>query len=156
MRSAIRLSVLVLAIASCALAQRQSSYTAVRKATLSGAAEVLTLRVPTGSAKTARLSAASIYASVATELTLERDGTYASGSAITPAKLNPELDATAVSLPTYGTSISGTTVIGQYTVPAGGTLVLDLYGVEVRATKSITIRTASVTGTVIITLKWYE
>jgi len=132
------------------------TYTVEREASLSASAEVLTLRLGSGTNVRAHLDGASVYASAATEFTVERDGTFASGSALTENELNPDFDSAATAVATHTTSISSTTVIARHTVAAAGTIVIDLSDIQLNAEEAITIRTESVTATVIINLQWRE
>jgi len=153
-----RLSFIWLLAAACLSAQVGvvGTYTAESKASVTTTAQVFTCRNPAGSGVRAMLSGASVYSSVAVEFTVERDGTFASGNGIAPAELNPDTDVAATMLCTAGTSISSTVVIGRQVVPAGGTILLDLDGIQLNAGEAITIRTASTTATVIANMKWQE
>lgn len=149
---------IILIIAAVSLfgqAAQYGVYSVERKASLSGSAEVLTCRLGTSSVRML-LAGVSVYSSVATEFTIERDGTYSSGSALTEISLNPDFDATPSAVCTHTTSITSTTVFARHVTPAGGTLPIDLSNVEIGSNEAITIRTASITGTAIINLVWKE
>ena len=159
MRTMMRTGILLFAVCLLALAQPQAGlYCATKTTALSGAAEVITIQQPATGARSVSFSGASIYASVETGLLLQRDGTAATSTALTPAKLNDSAEATAVTA--WHTSNAGAgTTLAAYTVPAGGTLVLDLNGLWLLGNgtaKNLTLRTASVSGTVKINICWRE
>lgn len=136
--------------------QDLGTYTVERKSTLAASAEVVTVRLASDATAKARLVSASVYSSVELEVTLERDGKFVSGTGLTENERNPDYDATAAAVATYGTNISGTTVIGRQVVNAGSTVVFDLLGLELSAAEAFTVRTASGTGTVIVNVQWSE
>jgi hypothetical protein len=147
-----------LALAGAAVAQQ--SYTASQTTSLSAAAEVVTLQAPgsagTIPAKLIHLNAAAISCSVACTVTLERDGTAASTTALTPQAVNREAPA-AIALAYHASNVGVGTVVAQYPIAAGGTLTLDLADKFLwTAQENLTLRTNSITGTVYINVKWSE
>jgi hypothetical protein len=154
-----RTGILLFAVCLLALGQPQAGfYCATKTTALSGAAEVVTVQQPATGARSVSFSGASIYASVETGLLLQRDGTAASSTTLAPAKLNASADTAAATAWSSSNVGSGTT-LAAYTVPAGGTLVLDLSGIWLLGNgtaKNLTLRTASVTGTVKINICWRE
>ena len=71
-------------------------YTYEKATTLSAASEKVTLHFPTGSSKTVYLIGATIYSSVATTYTVERDGTAPTSTA---APTSPVICSTAAAQP---------------------------------------------------------
>lgn len=131
-------------------------YTAHKDTTLSGAAEVVTIRVPSGTNKSAFLIDAALYCSVACTVTLEIQGTYSSGTTITPTKSNSNHAASEI-LATYSTSIASTTTVAKYTLSAGEKLPLDMRGYVLNtAEDAITFRTSSITGVANILVRWEQ
>lgn len=151
--------ILLLAFASLAFAQR-GTYTVSQKTALSGTAEVVTVQLP---ASVARGSisfnqtagdGASIYCSVECEYTVEYGGTAATTTAITPAALpgSAAAQATAYRVSNVGAG----TVASRQVVPAGATMSIGLAGMSLVPGQNVTIRTAAITGTVIINVQWRE
>lgn len=141
------------------LCAQRGTYTVERKSALVGAAEVITVQLPTAALATSvQLLDAAIYCSVECEITLERNGTAATTTEITPTALRST--DSAVSAKAYRSSDVGTgTVVSRYIIPAGSTLALDLSDLALlrKATpENFTIRTASITGTAVIVMKWRE
>lgn len=138
------------------LVAHAQDYSVVKETVLAAAAEVITVQQPASGALTVRLKSAYIDCSVACTITLERNGTVAAGSTITPAPLNAgTAKVTAWSSSTVGTG----TVISKFTLPAGGGVPLDLSGISLIGNgtgKNFTIRTSSITGTVHVNIKLTE
>ena len=138
----------------------QGVYTAEYKATgLSSAASVVTVQLGNiTTIKAVYLQSAAVYCSVACEITLERDGTQATGTALTPTATrsgSPTVKATA-----WRSSDAGVgTVLARYLIPAGGTLLLELEDIVLvpqRILENFTVRTAAISGNAIIVVKWKE
>lgn len=148
---------LVLTMAAVSLwAQDPPSYTATRTSTLTSSAEVITIQQPATPLRKLQFQGAAIYCSVACDLTVERDGTAATGTALAASAVNPLYRASTVSA--YRSSDVGAgTTLATYTISAGGTLSLDLADkFLIGAGENFTLRTASITGTVRITVQWKE
>lgn len=153
-----RLILIICLFAGSLLAQR-GTYTVERKSALVASAEVITVQLPTAAlATSAPMLKAAVYCSVECEITLERDGTAATATEITPVATGTIGET--VSAKAYRSSDVGTgSVIARYVVSAGLTLPLDLSDIALmrKATpENFTIRTASITGTAIIVIKWRE
>lgn len=135
---------------------RQGEYAVVQKTVLSGTAEAVTVQMPANAgARSASFTGASIYCSVECEFTVERDGTAATTTAITVQKLNSTA-ATATATAYSSSNVGTSTVIGRQVTPAGATVALDLGMKGLVAGDNLTIRTAAITGTVIINIDWVE
>lgn len=148
--------ILIYLLSLCAFAQRQGTYAIEQKTVLSGAAEVVTVQLPsTATARSVGFHEASVYCSVQCEITFERDGTAATTTAITVQKVNSS-DATATATAFRSSNVGTSTVIGRDIVAAGTTAAYDLRDKGLLAGQNFTIRTASITGTVIISVKWQE
>jgi hypothetical protein len=141
----------------------QTQYSASKATSLSGAAEVITIQGNGSSdpafnrlTKVIALTSFDASCSVACSITLERDGTAATTTTLTPATLNaasPVATALAFSASNVGTG----TVLAQYNVAAGGVLFVSLAGKELRTgAQNLTVRTSSITGTVTVNLQWSE
>ncbi len=149
------------ALVVTALAQAQPTaglYCATKTTALVGAAEVITIQQPATGARSVAFSGASIYASVEAGLTLERDGTAASSTTLAVAKLNASADTNAA-LAWSSSNVGSGTTLAAYTIPAGQTMVLDLNGIWMLGNgtaKNLTLRTASITGTVKVNVCWSE
>ena len=132
-------------------------YVAYREATKAGAAEVVTVQQAAKGTRTVHLDAASVYCSVDCVVSVERNGTAATGTALTRTPVNTATAATATA---WHTSNAGTgTVLAKYLVTAGTDKKIGLRGVVLRQTapgENVTIRTASITGDVRIVVRWGE
>jgi len=145
--------VLLLSVGT-ACAQR-GAYLVSQKTTLTGAAEVVTVQLPPATSVNVAFERASVYCSVECEFTLERDGAAATQTAATPVRIIPSDPAPAATA--YRSSNVGAgTVLTQYVVPAGGTVVLDLRLVLIKAGQNVSVRTSAITGVVIIQFGWKE
>jgi hypothetical protein len=134
------------------------NYTASDTEAPSGAAAVSTIQVPGSGlpSVTIRACAVSISSTVALSFTLERSGTIASTTILAPAPTNLEAP-TAVTKAFKTSNVGAGTVLSQFQLAAGATIVLDLTKVYlVLGGDNITIRTSSVTGTVNINWQWFE
>jgi len=152
-----KLSLILLGLLICMpmLAQK-GTYLVNRKAALSSSAEVVTLRLAAAATVVAQPLFVSIYSSADVEITIERDGTYVSGTALTANK-SSTANLTATAAATYGTTITSTTVLQQHQVTSGSTLVVSLDMIAVKAGESLTIRTESATATkLLVNLCWRE
>ena len=150
---------LAIALSACSLLA-QGVYTAEYKATgLSSAASVVTVQVGNiTTIKAVYLQSAAVYCSVQCEITLERDGSQATATALTPTATSsgaPTVKATA-----WRSSDAGAgTVLARYVIPAGGTLFLELTDVVLvpaRVLENFTVRTAAISGNAVIVVKWKE
>lgn len=151
MRAAI---VAILCAVSLLAQSSQGVYTYERSASLSGAASVVTIHLPTTANRTVRFLGASVYCSVVCTFTLERDGTAPTTTAVTPAEMN---GGTAGEATAYHTSNVGTsTVIKSYNVAAAEEKVIELDSKGLKLGKNLTIRTNSITGTARIFIQWQE
>ena len=153
-----RLILIICLFAGSLLAQR-GTYTVERKSALVASPDAITVQLPTAAlATSALMMKAAVYCSVECEITLERDGTAATATALTPVPLQTTFET--VSANAYHSSNVGVgSVIARYTVAAGLTLPLDLVDVALlrNATpENFTIRVASMTGTIIRVIKWRE
>ncbi len=150
---------LLLAIA-LPLAAQTPTYTATQTTSLSSAAEVITIQAPgaanTRPTKLITLAGVSVYCSVACTVTIERDGTAATTTALTPASLDYHFPVALAT--TYHSSNVGTgTVLSSYAIAAMATAVIDLSSKQLLSGgDNLTLRTSSITGTVVINLQWTE
>lgn len=133
----------------------QGTYVIERKSSLSASTEAITVQLPAGTNRTLKLQDASVYCSAQCEATLERDGSLATTTAITPAKLN-STDATAAAQAFRSSNAGSGTSIGRQVIGAGQVFILDLQEVGLKAGESFTVRIDSITATVIINVKWRE
>lgn len=136
----------------------QGEYVIVRASSPSSAAEVVTVQQPATSAYKLNFVGAYFYCSVACEVTLERNGTAATATSSTPTPINSSYQAAKAS-GFYGSDVGTGTVIGKYTLAAGGSQVLDLAAIHITAqgtTNNLTLRTSSITGDVKIMIQFRE
>ena len=131
------------------------SYTVERKSSLTAAAEVITVQLPAGTQRSARFISASVYCSAQCEITLERDGALATTTALTPTKLN-STDGTVTAAAFRSSNVGAGTTIGRQIIGAGQMIVCVLQDIGLRAGETFTMRTDSITATVIINIQWQE
>lgn len=158
--------VLLAVLATAAMAQEAifgnpeftKIYAASREATLSGAAETVTIQQPaTNSGQRFVMDGAAVYCSVDCTVTVERSGTAATTTAFTPVVLNPGVVA-AKAQAMHTSNVGAGTAIGTYRVAAGSEKVIGLRGIRLRPNTrdNLTVKTNSITGTVRILVKWAE
>lgn len=132
-------------------------YTLVRTSSLSGAVEKLTVQQPSSGAKKITFKRAFIQCSAACVVTVSRNGTAASGTALTPTPLITGNTATATG---WRSSNAGSgTVLSTFSLAAGEGTPIDLTGIFLTGTgttKNLSIATDSITATVYININWVE
>lgn len=139
----------------------QISYVAQKTTALSSAAEVITVQQPNPSSSNrfVDFKTAFVSCSVACTVTLERNGTFATSTTLTPLNVNP--GETAATVTAWSSSNVGTgSIIQKADIAAAGYLVFDLTGINMKPQtgtgSNFTLRTTSITGTVNITINWTE
>jgi hypothetical protein len=147
---------LLMLLASSAFAQNaRGIYTAEWSEALVATAQAVTIQIPAASGvRNARMDSAAIYCSVQCEFTVERDGAAATTTAMTSRRVSGNTTSVARA---YRSSDAGTgTVLSRLVVPAGGTVAVDLSDIGLFAGQNCTVRTAAITGTAIVNVKWRE
>ena len=139
-----------------------NTYTTSQSFTLSTSAAVLTVQQPAALANTVELLYARIESTVALAFELERDGTAATATATTEVGttvLTPTAAATAF----QGSDVGNGTTIDTILVQLDQAVTVDLsrtgynvWLVGAGTTKNFSVRSASGTGTVRITICWRE
>lgn len=137
----------------------QISYVAQKTTTLSSAAEVITVQQPAASSRILDFKSAYVDCSVTCTVTLERNGSPASSTALVILNINPN-ESTAASTGWSASNVGTGTVLSVVSIPASGSIIFDLSGIGLLANNStgqnLSIRTSSITGTVHITVKYTE
>lgn len=135
-------------------------YATFSERTLAAAAETLTVQQPaSGAARRVIFRSASVYCSVACNITFRINGTAATATANTVVQLSPAGPtplATAFSVSDVGV---GTKVAPIFAVAAGGTQSFDLTGMELRGSgtaKNLSVSTDAITGNARIQIVWEE
>jgi hypothetical protein len=145
------LPILVVLLAlSAPLAAQRFPYAYTKTSVLNAATEVITVQMPADSPplRAFAFKGISVYCSAECSFTLERDGTPATATAGTMLGLNRTTPAPVVKV-YYSSDVGAGTSIGAYTVPAGGTLPIDLSSKRLtNPNENLTVRIASVTATV--------
>lgn len=139
--------------------QDSYNYSITKETTLAAGAEVLTIQQPATGARNIHFHGVSIQSPDADcEVTIERNGTAATGTSQTPVGETPSTPASAAT--GWNTSNVGVgTVVRRVRAMAGSTASLDLSDLWLFGNgtgKNLSIRTASITGDVIITLTFGE
>lgn len=129
--------VLALAIAGALLAQSpRGEYSYER--TTSGSSEKVTLHLATGSERTARGVAATIYCASAATAALSRDGAAPTTTAATAVKLNSDAPTAAV-VPYHTSNAGAGTSIKNYNIAAGQEYLIDLTAMGLLAGGNISL-----------------
>lgn len=147
----------LLGFAFVVFSQTRAGFTVTSKQTPSGAAVVVTVQQPTSSSKTVHMLGATVYSSVDVEFTVEVSGTAATTTNVAEGRLPGSPPANAY---VYAPSNAGSgNVLTRYQLSAGQTSPLidlsQMYFARAKA-DNVTIRTASITGTVIVNIQWEE
>lgn len=151
------MKVLFLLVMMACAAFAQADYVVMSEDSLTAAASVVTVQSPSSNAaRVVRFVGAYVYCSVTCDVTLERNGTAATATSVTPVAVNAS--APAAKTAAYKLSDVGAgTVIGKYTVPAGGTQVIDLASAAIMAPGgNLSLRTSAITGGARIAIQFKE
>jgi hypothetical protein len=168
MKTTMKLSIMLGLLAMIAFGQASvfdstevtKHYVAVKETTLSGAAEAVTIAQPaTASGQVIWMDLATVYCSVACVVTVERGGTAASTTALTPTPMSAGLVA-ARAKAFHSSNAGSGAELGKYRIAAGGEKTISLRGVRLRngggATEQLTVSTDAITGVARIQIKWAE
>lgn len=143
-----------------ALAAQTPTFTVAKQTSLSGAAEVITVQQPAnGAFKRVVFVSGYVDCSVACVVTVERNGTAATSTLVTPGQVNPQLSVGATAQGFSSSNVGVGTVLSKISLAASGQTVFDLSDFVLTGrdnTQNVTIRTSSITGTVDIVIKWRE
>lgn len=155
------MKLLLLLFASACFAQGpfDARYTVMKTTSLSGAAEKVTVQQPSTGAKRVRFLTAVVYCSVACTVTMSRDGTAATGTALTPVALSSAYPAATATGWHTSNAGSGTALSPAFPLVAGATQVFDISGIELSGSstaKNFSVATNSITGTAMIQIFWRE
>jgi len=104
-----------------------------------------------------QFQSATVYCSVACDVTLTQFGTAATATTLTPTPVN--MSRPAVALAFSGSDSTGGKTLDKITIPAGGaTVSLDLTELYLTssANQNFSIGISSITGTTRITIRWTE
>lgn len=142
------------ALLACSALRARGFYSYEKSTTLSGASEAVTIQMPANSSDTAAMQTATIYSSVAATFTLERNGSLATTTQATPSEING--GSTGDGRAYYSSNVGSGTTIKTYTLSAGQELPIDLLGVGLKPGQNVTIRSASMTGSIRIYFQWRE
>lgn len=151
---------LLAAVLTCACAFADGDYVAYQKSTLSSAATALTVQQPASASKTVTFRAAVIIcdSTAKCDFTLERDGTAATATAGTAVGLTSVTNASKATVFTASNAGAGALAI-PYTIPAGGVLPIELSRMRLfgdGTAKNVTLRVASMTGTITLQIYFSE
>jgi hypothetical protein len=129
----------------------QPEYVAYHEDALTSAGVALSIQAPgTTGARVVRMVRAVAYCSVACDVTLERDGTAASATALTPTPVMSQYPA-ALTKAYSGSDVGTGTVIGKWSLSTTvSTVVIPLDTVAIfrgTGTPNLTLRVSSITGT---------
>ena len=137
----------------------QNIYTVSKTTTLSSSAEIITVQQPATGALITRFISAFVDSASGCAFTIERNGTPASSTALTPVAANPSVTPAATTTAWYSSNVGVGSVITRATLPAGGGIVVDLSKVFLQKNdmgQNLTVRTASCSGVVDIVITYSE
>jgi hypothetical protein len=133
-------------------------YTYTVNTTLASSAGVWTVQQPSNPTKTATFESAYVGCPTGCTFTLERDGTTATATAGTATQWNPNNPTSNMNV-FGGSNVGVGTVMGTYFLQSGGWVSIDITGAQfwpVQSGRNISIRTTSMSGQVLLVIKWYE
>lgn len=137
----------------------QNVYTVSKTTTLSSSAEVVTVQQPATGSLITRFISAFVDSASGCAFTIERNGTPASSTALTPAPANPSVTPAATTTAWYSSNVGTGTVLTRATLPAGGGIIVDITKVFLQGNnkgQNLTVRTASCSGVVDIVITYSE
>lgn len=151
---------LMLSVLGPCAAQAQISYVLQQTTTLSTGPEWVTIQQPTTGGRMVEFKSAYVECSVACTVTLERNGSRATGiTPKTPQPVNPR-EGAAVAVGFVASNVGQGSVLQVSTVQAGGYVVFDLTGMNLKPNagngENFTVKTSDITGVVNITINWTE
>jgi hypothetical protein len=132
-------------------------YVVFKETVLAGTAEKITIQTPSAGAKQVYFGTATIYCSVACDVTLTQNGTVATVTALTPTTVNISPPASALAF--SGSDSTGGKTLDKYNIPTGGgTLVIDLSDLYLTTASgsNISLGTSAITGTARFAIRWQE
>jgi type IV secretory pathway TrbL component len=122
-------------------------------------AAILTVQQPATASKTVIFDKARVYCSAACTFSVERDGTAATTTAGTIAKLTSSLPNATATAWTASNVGSGTQISETYDLAAGGSLELDISKLRLVGNGTainVSLRVASASGTITTAISWFE
>lgn len=145
------LRILAILIAFAATCAAQNTYSIIDERTLSGAAGAVTIQQRSTAGRLLQFKWVTVACTVSCNVYLEKNGTAATGTAITPTPVNDSDAGTTPRFEAFHTSNvgAGTKLTPTYTVQANIPFTFDLDGVELQSpgtTKNLTLRIESMTG----------
>lgn len=136
----------------------QLTYTVSKTTTLSSSAEVVTVQQPATGAMVVKFISAYIDSTAACTITIERSGTAATTTSLTPVGLSSN-QAAATTTAYYSSDVGTGSVMTRASIPAGGSIVVDLTRFTMSGngtSKNLTVRTGTCSGTVDIVITYTE
>ena len=136
----------------------QAVYTVSKTTTLAGTTEVITVQQPATSGKIVRFTSAYMDSVGACQVTVERNGTPATVTTLTPIAASPSSPAPTTN--GFSGSDAGVgSIITRLNIPANGSAIVSLTGVMFNqggTGNNLTVRYASCTGVVNIVITYTE
>lgn len=139
----------------------QKDYVVSKTTSLSGSAEVITIQQPAEGARNVRGRFCKVYVpGAACGITVERNGTAATSTALAVVPMRPNLPAAAF-VAFSGSNVGSGSVIGRYEATPQVPAHIDISLFELRSqgaaqTDNLTLRSASCTTTITLTCVLYE
>ena len=152
------LFIFLMAVSAFAQDRANNVYECYKETVLSAAAEVLTVQAPGSGVDRITFMDGFAYCSVAATVTVERSGTAATTTTLTPVAVSPDTP-TAVGKCFSASNVGVGTVLSKLEIAANELIVIDLKGARFASdatSKNYTFRTNAVTGTCRLFIRWTE
>lgn len=136
----------------------EARYIVYKATTLSSAVEKITVQQPAAGAKKVTFKVVVIYCSAACTITFSRSGTAATTTTLAPVALSPNTPTSTVT-GWSGSDAGSGTALWTTEIAAGAIASIDVTGIVLSGavlTQNFSVATASMTGTVKITIVWTE
>lgn len=137
---------------------QQNYFMAAHSASLTSAADAVTIQQPASGARQVKFNGALVRCSVACTITLSQNGAKATATAlaITPLNLSPNPASVAFS----GSNVGGGTTIYTYNIATGDTsdhwINLEGFTLAPGPNSNLTLTTSSITGSTVIAVYFWE
>lgn len=154
----VRVVIAAAVFVAAASAQTQQKYAMFKETALSASAEVITMQQPASGAKNVQFDAISVWCSAECTFTIERDGTAGTVGSQLGFNIN---DGTSPTVNAFASSDvgAGSKILIKHTVSANTSQSFDMKDVRFfgsGTSKNVSVRFASMTGTVRVYAKWGE
>jgi hypothetical protein len=135
------------------------AFRAYRETTKTATAEVITIQLPSRSAKRAEFSELFLYCEADIDVTIEQGGGAATSTSFAPVNINLR-NIPSVASAYHTSNTTGGTTIDKLTLFGGSTAIIKLTGINLLSGQTVpqnlTIRTTAFTGLLRVRVEWQE